>query len=587
MESTTTLELAVTIKPLKTSQDWAQWAKGVRIKLGYYNLYKYIQSDIKKPAENETEILGYSKADRWEADQAKAKSILRVLYAPTTQDKVDEFDPTDEKSVFEVYEFLKKTYSKQNAWSLGTLFKTIVTAKLKDFTSIEEYGTAISKAGKRLTGLGHPVESWILAFFFLDGLGPNHEAFRQAQNTRYAELTVNHPTTKYSKDKITIIEDTSGYMKIEDMVRTLVQDEANQKGASADLAMRAGPPRGRGFGREKGSSRGRGDRGRGSLSFRGRAGFTGNNSGGDDLECETCLAPGHSKETCFFGHPEIAPESFKKRYPDKNSKRAGLLLRRAENKGRKNNENQKKQGGNEGGNHFSAFVSNACLPIINNAICLPNDSCLKNTTLSAAQLRATTWYIDSCSSLTLGYNIHDFEDLEYGSQRSFLTANGTWVNTTAKGTVHITSVGANNASTSLIIRNAYYCPEVSANLISLGQLARNDCMSTQIGLDMTVYDPAFNPVLYSRCEDNVFVVNSPGFVAAANTRGASLSIWHQRLGHTNYKYTEKISDRIDIVGKDKAFLRAMYQRKTTSRSFKTASNAQISNAWRTVACRPS
>ena len=139
-----------------------------------------------------------------------------MLYTPITQDKVDEFDPTDEKSVFEVYEFLKKIYSKQNAWSLGILFKTIVTAKLKDFTSIEEYGTAILEAGKRLTGLSHPVESWILVFFFLDGLGPNYEVFRQAQNIRYADLTVNHPTTKYSKDKIIFIKDTSGYMKIED-----------------------------------------------------------------------------------------------------------------------------------------------------------------------------------------------------------------------------------------------------------------------------------------------------------------------------------------------------------------------------------
>ena len=198
------------------------------------------------------------------------------------------------------------------------------------------------------------------------------------------ELAVNYPIIKYNKDKITFIKDTLGYMKIEDMIRTLIQDKANQKGTSADLAMRAGPPKGRSSGRERGSSRGRGERGRGSLSFHGRAGFIGNSSGGDDLEYEICLAPGHNKETCFFGHLEIAPELFKKRYPDKNLKRAGLLLYRAENKGRKNNENQKKQGGNEGGNYSSAFVSNACLPIVNNAICLSNDSCLKNMTLSAA-----------------------------------------------------------------------------------------------------------------------------------------------------------------------------------------------------------
>ena len=70
---------------------------------------------------------------------------------------------------------------------------------------------------------------------------------------------------------------------------------------------------------------------------------------------------------------------------------------------------------------------------------------------------------------------------------------------------------------------------------------------------MTVYDPAFDPILYSRCEDNIFIVKSLGFVAAeTSSRGASLSTWHQRLGHTNYRYIEKISDRIDMVRKDKA-----------------------------------
>ena len=79
-------------------------------------------------------------------------------------------------------------------------------------------------------------------------------------------------------------------------------------------------------------------------------------------------------------------------------------------------------------------------------------------------------------------------------------------------------------------------------------------MTTQIGLDMTVYDPAFNPILYSRCEDSVFVVNSPDFVAATTpSRGATLSTWHKRLRHTNYAYIEKLRDRIEISNKDRPF----------------------------------
>ena len=142
---------------------------------------------------------------------------------------------------------------------------------------------------------------------------------------------------------------------------------------------------------------------------------------------------------------------------------------------------------------------------------------MANTTLLAAQLRATPWYNNSCSSFTLCGNIKEFENLDYSSRRLFKTANRAWILTIAKGIVYITIVGADIASTFLIVNNAYYCPEISANLISLGQLVRNNYITTQIGLDITVYNLAFNLILYSRCEDNVFIVNNPGFVATASS----------------------------------------------------------------------
>ena len=50
------------------------------------------------------------------------------------------------------------------------------------------------------------------------------------------------------------------------------------------------------------------------------------------------------------------------------------------------------------------------------------------------------------------------------------------------------------------------------------------------------------------------MVNSPDFVAAATpSRGATLSTWHKRLGHTNYAYIEKLRDRIEISNKDRPF----------------------------------
>ena len=90
-----------------------------------------------------------------------------------------------------------------------------------------------------------------------------------------------------------------------------------------------------------------------------------------------------------------------------------MLLQKAENVARKNNEEKRKQGGGR-----SASIIGACLPVLtvaNNAICLPSDLKLVNSGLSIAQMKAIPWYIDSCSSLTLGHDARDFEDLDYSS----------------------------------------------------------------------------------------------------------------------------------------------------------------------------
>ena len=100
------------------------------------------------------------------------------------------------------------------------------------------------------------------------------------------------------------------------------------------------------------------------------------------MKCSICLSGGHLDKTCFYIYPELASNSFNKKYPDAQSRKAALILRKAENTSRKNNERIRKEDGNEG----KGFTVNACLPdaIINNALCLPHNSSLAASTLSLA-----------------------------------------------------------------------------------------------------------------------------------------------------------------------------------------------------------
>ena len=175
------------------------------------------------PLENKKEPSSYLHKEKFEADQARTKAILKSTYSEAVRSKIRDFKGLGNRSAFAVYKYLKIEYFKQNAHSLNTLFKKIAKAKLTNYPSIKDYGNAIINAGKRLNQLGHLVESWILTFF-LNGLGNEHDAFRQSQNIKHAESSIKVPTFKESGGKWEAVEDTSGYTKIEHSELSCVVD---------------------------------------------------------------------------------------------------------------------------------------------------------------------------------------------------------------------------------------------------------------------------------------------------------------------------------------------------------------------------
>ena len=68
MELSLTSDITVSIKPLKTSQDWAQWVNGIETKLQYHNLYKYIQARVIALMENEKDPSSYLHKEKFKAD---------------------------------------------------------------------------------------------------------------------------------------------------------------------------------------------------------------------------------------------------------------------------------------------------------------------------------------------------------------------------------------------------------------------------------------------------------------------------------------------------------------------------------------
>ena len=109
MDVLATAGMAVHITTLETSQDCTQWSKGIRIKLEWHNLYKYIQADVAKPTGSDNHV--FLRIEKWEADQARTKAILRTICSDTVQNKIANYE-TAELTAFDIYSFPNERYSK-------------------------------------------------------------------------------------------------------------------------------------------------------------------------------------------------------------------------------------------------------------------------------------------------------------------------------------------------------------------------------------------------------------------------------------------------------------------------------------------
>ena len=100
--------------------------------------------------ENKKNPSSYLYKEKFKANQARTKAILKSTYSDAVRSKIRDFKGPGDRLVFAVYEYLKNEYSKQNAQSLGTLFKKIAKAKFTKYPYIKDYGNAIIDAGKRM-----------------------------------------------------------------------------------------------------------------------------------------------------------------------------------------------------------------------------------------------------------------------------------------------------------------------------------------------------------------------------------------------------------------------------------------------------
>ena len=130
----------------------------------------------------------------------------------------------------------------------------------------------------------------------------------------------------------------------------------------------------------------------------------------------------------------------------------------------------------------------------------------------------------------------------------------------------------------LSFKNAYHCPDLSHNLISIGHLDKTGCFSIFGSGGITFLNPLGNPFLYGKGIGTMYEVelysptrhidNKPLSLLAAKTVTAALeartavlafathsldkptdiNTWHQRLGHPSYNMVESMYRKGTVEG---------------------------------------
>ena len=168
--------------------------------------------------------------------------------------------------------------------------------------------------------------------------------------------------------------------------------------------------------------------------------------------------------------------------------------------------------------------------------------CNVATTVLHALKKSDLWYLDSgCSRHMTGdpSKLHGLVSFQGGN---VTFGDGNTSRVIGKGTVE--NIGLSPKDEVLLVDG------LKANLISISQLCDSDYKVNFLRTECRVYDTSGSCVLKGlRSSENCYVVNSPvSSIACHTSKIDNVDLWHQRLGHINYKDLSRLSTKEYIRG---------------------------------------
>ena len=393
------LTKATEIKPLNGPEDWVDWNRKLRGTLGLAGLWKVLTGESAKPTDQDTDKLA-----TWEDNQEKLTSLLILICGPIALSHIEK-DAT--KNATEQYEILKKEFDSHTVTTYSLLYRQIFKCSIADHKNLQEYGEAVTKARNKLVELGNPLPELAVTCAFLDGLDTSYQAWKDMY------------LGGYSKDGV----DRDGKMivpTIEEMLKLLIDRESGAKVSALSQSTA------RAFKVFQEAKKPKGNR---------------SSSKGEKKDCTHCLSDRHDSSSCWYIHPELAPESFRERYTSTEQRYEALEEFRARMVERKKTHPKK------------GMIANICANVS-----------------ATGKKKDHQWYLDTAATVHMTHDLRLYisSDLD-PIHEWFETANGYKIQAKGSGTIALETL-IDGENSYIHLRNVHYCPELDSNLLSLGIL---------------------------------------------------------------------------------------------------------------------
>ena len=419
--------------------DYNYWSGLLRAQLLIDKTWGLVQGTLKRPTDlrqNESDDQLQDRQAEWDDlnNSAMGRILKHLSEGPMNMVQ-------DKETAYEMWEELRKTYQLKGYSARHVIWNRLMRSELKQFSSISEFGESMKKGMIELNNLAEAsYQEWQITSTFLHGLGPewdpivNSIIYSTQERARSAQSLETEPS-------------------FHDVLQRVLDFERRQIAGETKKVLSVQATR-----TEDGKK-----------------------------TCTHCKKKNHTKDNCFFLHPEKAPASWKKP-EDKDAKALQTM------------------------------------PVA-----------------LSAQKKDHTWYMDSGAWYHMSWDRTQFRDYQTTTQ-SIQVADGRIQKCQGIGTIVLSIKDDKGKADDVMIKDVLHVPTLQNNLLSLGTIeAQGNEISLKSGR-CTITRTRDRVVLATGVRTRngrLYRLNGRprqcGKVLAATTaRAADLRTWHRRLGHLGF-----------------------------------------------------